>query len=187
MPALSASADLIKTGVAASHATGALADVVGRGAVETATDATAVRSIMKLASGADATAFDRTLEGLSSTGFEQVVANALKRQGFEQVVRTGGAGDLGADVFARIPDTGGRLIAQVKHYAPDGRPITSPDIQRFVGAIHIHDAERGVYVTSSRFTAEARALAADQHIALIDGSTLKDFLQARDGAALLSA
>src|SRR5262249_46391706 len=151
--------DVIKTGVAASHDAGALANVVGRGAVEAAGDASAVRSLMRLAQGTNVTAFDKTLQSLSSTGFEQVVANALKRQGFEQVVRTGGAGDLGADVFARIPETGGRLIAQVKHYAQGGRPITSPDIQQFVGSIHIHDAERGVFVTSSRFTAEARALA----------------------------
>jgi restriction endonuclease Mrr len=50
--------------------------------------------------------------------------------------------------------------------------VGSAEIQRFIGAIQIHNADRGMIVTTSRFTREASNIATDHRIDLVDGRTL---------------
>jgi restriction system protein len=120
----------------------------------------------------------RTLGRLISgtpTEFEETVADLLREQGFRGVRRTGGAGDLTADIVAR--DRAGRLVVvQCKRYAP-GKPIGSKDLQTFIGMQRVHhEADYGLYVTTSTYTAPARALADRHGITLVDGADLTEVL-----------
>lgn len=85
--------------------------------------------------------------------------------------RVGGSGDLNADVTARDPQ-GRSVVVQCKRYAVGNR-IGSPAIQTFIGMAHVHHkAERGIFVTTSSYTDDARALARQHGLTLWDGSDL---------------
>jgi restriction system protein len=61
----------------------------------------------------------------------------------------------------------------VKRYAPD-RTVGRPDIQAFVGALHGAQADRGIFVTTSRFSSDATDYAdrVNARLVLIDGNAL---------------
>lgn len=48
-----------------------------------------------------------------------------------------------------------KIYLQAKRYAGGGT-VGRPDIQAFVGALHGQQASRGVFITTSRFSSEAR-------------------------------
>jgi restriction system protein len=66
-----------------------------------------------------------------------------------------------------------RIYIQAKRYRPD-RPISRPDVQSFVGALQGQQANRGVFITTSSFTREAREYVErlTQRVVLIDGTQL---------------
>lgn len=107
----------------------------------------------------------------SPTEFEETVARLMKAQGFRGVRRTGGAGDLAADVVA-VDRAGRTVVVQCKRYQP-GRTVGSKELQTFIGMQRIHhEADYGLYVTTSTFTRPARDLAERHGITLIDGVAL---------------
>jgi len=110
-------------------------------------------------------------DGLTGAQFEHWLADLLRRSGFTQVVVSGGAGDLGADVVARAPDL--RLVVvQCKRYAADRR-VGSPEVQRFAGtARQLHGADIAVIVTTATFTRPAETTAARLGIRLVDREML---------------
>ena len=116
----------------------------------------------------------RTLGRLISgtpTEFEETVARMMRSQGFRGVRRTGGAGDLTADVVAT--DRAGRtVVVQCKRYQPS-KAVGSKELQTFIGMQRIHhQADYGLYVTTSSFTRPARELAEQHGITLVDGIAL---------------
>jgi len=67
-----------------------------------------------------------------------------------------------------------RIYLQAKRWAAS-QPVRSPDINGFIGALARKGATRGVFVTTSRYTEDAKAAAAEvrnQHVKLIDGTEL---------------
>lgn len=130
---------------------------------------------------------ERTLDGLlalSPAEFETAVARMMRRSGFRDVSVVGGAGDLAADIVARSRD-GGHVVVQCKRKAP-GHRVGSAEMQMFIGMAHVHHgAARGMYVTTSSFTAPAVELADEHEILLVDGVALADIACGRrriDGA-----
>jgi restriction endonuclease Mrr len=113
---------------------------------------------------------------ISPTEFEELVGALLWRMGYSDVRRVGGAGDLNVDLWCR--DINQRLIAvQCKRYL-SGQSVGSPAIQTFIGMIYRHHgAARGIFVTTSRFTSDAEALAATNNIMLINGERLTELLR----------
>jgi restriction endonuclease Mrr len=103
--------------------------------------------------------------------FEDLTVGLLASIGYQSVRRTGGSGDLGADIVCR--DQQGRsTIVQCKRYAP-GSTIGTPVIQTFIGMMQVHHrADRGVFVTTVGFSQPAVDLARQHGIALIDGGSL---------------
>ena len=65
------------------------------------------------------------------------------------------------------------IYVQAKRYRAD-RAVGRPDIQEFVGALHGQQADRGVFITTSRFTTDARDYAdrVSARVVLIDGDYL---------------
>jgi len=112
-----------------------------------------------------------SLLALSPPRFEEYVGELLRSAGYRDVRQVGGAGDLGADLICR--DRKGRSVAvQCKRYAPGVR-VGSREVQTFIGMMHVHhQAERGIFVTTSTLTAPAARLAAEHKLEVIDGPAL---------------
>ncbi|WP_327064474.1 restriction endonuclease [Kitasatospora sp. NBC_01302] len=108
-----------------------------------------------------------TVWAMDDRQFEDHVAALCRRDGCSSVQRVGGAGDLGADVTATLPD-GRRLVIQCKRYAPH-RSVGSRDIQLFNGTARLeHHADVPLFVASCVFTKPARTFAAKHRLTLID-------------------
>jgi restriction system protein len=112
-----------------------------------------------------------SLLALTPSQFEAAVGDLLRDQGFRDMKHVGRAGDLAADLRCR--DGKGRsVVVQCKRYAPGVR-VGSADVQAFIGMVTVHhQAERGIFVTTSEFTAPAARLAREHGIELIDGRRL---------------
>jgi restriction system protein len=86
----------------------------------------------------------------------------------------GGPGDQGLDGLIRLDLLGLDVVyVQAKRYALDHK-VGRPDIQGFVGALHGAQASRGIFITTSSFSADARIYAerVNARIILIDGPEL---------------
>lgn len=89
------------------------------------------------------------------------------------VEHTGQPGDRGLDGLVRQDALGLDLVGvQAKRY--DENPVQRPALQAFVGALQGAQTNRGVFVTTGRFTAGARQFAQSVavQLVLIDGQEL---------------
>ncbi len=118
---------------------------------------------------------------LSSTGFEDLVIALLARMGYGRagsVERTSASGDAGVDgIISQDPLGLDRIYVQAKRYAED-RTIDRPRIHEFAGALLGKQGDRGVFITTSRFSAGAvqEAERINARIELIDGRRLAELL-----------
>lgn len=90
----------------------------------------------------------------------------------------GRSGDGGIDGVVRQDVLGlDRVYVQAKRYAAD-RAVGRPDLQAFVGALHGQQADRGVFITTSRFSADAVSFVEriSNRIVLIDGRWLAELM-----------
>jgi hypothetical protein len=116
---------------------------------------------------------------LTPDQFELAVGDLLGEIGYAQIRRTGGPGDLGADLVCRDA-AGHRVVVQCKRYAPEKR-VGSQALQTFIGMVTVHHrAQRGIFVTTSEFTGPAIELAREHGILLIDGQALVSLAQGVD-------
>jgi len=86
----------------------------------------------------------------------------------------GKSGDEGLDGVIRQDPLGlDRIYVQAKRYGANSA-VGRPEIQEFVGALHGAQADRGIFITTSRFTAEAITYAdrVAARVVLIDGAAL---------------
>ncbi len=109
---------------------------------------------------------------------ERLVLKLLEAMGYGGVEaiseHLGGPGDEGLDGVIRQDALGLDVVyVQAKRYAVDRR-IGRPDLQAFVGALNGARADRGIFITTSNFTAEARAFVdrVQSRLVLIDGQML---------------
>ena len=118
---------------------------------------------------------------LSPTGFEDLVIALLARMGYGRagsVERTSASGDAGVDgIISQDPLGLDRIYVQAKRYAED-RTIDRPRIHEFAGALLGKQGDRGVFITTSRFSAGAmqEAERINARIELIDGRRLAELL-----------
>ena len=109
--------------------------------------------------------------------FEQLVLDVLRAMGHggtheAALERLGQSGDEGVDGVIREDELGLDLIyVQAKRWQ---NPVGRPEIQKFFGALHGKRANKGVFITTSSFTAEAIAFAdsVTPRIILVDGKEL---------------
>lgn len=86
----------------------------------------------------------------------------------------GRSGDEGLDGVIRQDILGlDRIYVQAKRYSED-RAVGRPDIQAFIGALHGAQADRGIFITTSRFTTDAVEYAdrVASRVVLIEGREL---------------
>ena len=118
--------------------------------------------------------------------FERVVLNLMNAMGYgfggEAACRLTGAGaDEGIDGVIHEDRLGLETIyLQAKRWTD--KIVGRPEIHKFVGALHGLRARKGVFVTTSDFTREAREYASqiDTKIVLIDGRRLADLMILHD-------
>ena len=83
--------------------------------------------------------------------FEEFIAKLFRKMGY-QARRTRSVGDFGADVIAKRGDE--TVLIEVKKYA-QGHNVTPKEVQRTLGAMWKHKADKAVFVTTSDFTIAA--------------------------------
>jgi restriction system protein len=109
--------------------------------------------------------------------FEQLVLDVLRAMGYggtheDAIERLGQSGDESVDGVIREDELGLDLIyVQAKRWQ---NPVGRPEIQRFFGALHGKRASKGVFITTSSFTADAAAYAESvtPRVILVDGKRL---------------
>jgi restriction system protein len=117
------------------------------------------------------------VKAASPSFFERLVVELLVRMGYGGSLRDAGAavgrsGDGGIDGIIKEDRLGLDLIyVQAKRW--DGT-VGRPEIQKFAGALQGHRARKGVFITTSAFSADASDYVSriDSKIVLIDGATL---------------
>jgi restriction system protein len=83
--------------------------------------------------------------------WEELVAGAYDRAGFDQVTLTPRSGDLGRDVIAVKYGIGTvRVIDQVKAYGPN-HLVTADDVRALLGVLQGDKASKGFLTTTSDF------------------------------------
>jgi restriction system protein len=123
----------------------------------------------------------RAALALSPTGFEELVVRLLAAMGFGHagsVERTSATGDAGVDgIISQDPLGLDRIYVQAKRYAVE-QVIDRPKIHNFAGALLGKQGDRGVYITTSKFTSGAKQEAEkiNARIELIDGARLAELL-----------
>ena len=91
---------------------------------------------------------------------------------------TGKTGDDGIDGVINQDVLGvDKIYIQAKRYA-DNHSVTAGDLRNFIGALDMCRAVKGVFVTTSSFTADARNTVkkASKNIVLIDGAQLTQLM-----------
>jgi restriction system protein len=118
---------------------------------------------------------------VSPAGFEQLVVDLLVALGYGgsrkdagQVV--GGGGDEGIDGIIKEDRLGlDTIYVQAKRWQST---VGRPEIQRFAGALQGQRARKGVFITTSSFTADAKSYSSGLQttIVLIDGPMLAQLM-----------
>ena len=113
----------------------------------------------------------------SPTFFEQLVVELLVKMGYggsrrDAGERIGQTGDGGIDGIIKEDKLGlDTIFIQAKRWQGS---VGRPEIQKFVGALQGQRAKKGVFITTSSYTAEAADYATriDTKVVLIDGKQL---------------
>jgi restriction system protein len=132
----------------------------------------------------EALAFDllERVKKCSPPFFERLVLQVLLKMGYGGSLKDAGAalgktGDGGIDGVIREDKLGlNNIYAQAKRWAE--KPVGSPDIDQFAGALSKKKATRGILITTSVFTKDALASLKDysSRIVLIEGVQLTDYM-----------
>ena len=108
---------------------------------------------------------------MNGTDFELVVQRLLKAEGYENVVKIGGAGDLGVDIIASKKKDGKleHYIFQCKRWFAN---VGSDPIQRLYAERNRRSLDYAVCVTTSGYTRDGKKVAKDLDIDIVDGNSL---------------
>ncbi|GAB6083664.1 restriction endonuclease [Desulfuromonas carbonis] len=148
---------------------------------ETATPEEMLESAHQRIRGDLATELLRRVKAEPPAFFERLVVELLVRMGYggsrkEAGRALGRSGDEGIDGIINEDRLGlDTIYLQAKRW--DGT-VGRPEIQKFVGALHGKRARKGVFITTSGYSAEARDYVAhlDPKVVLIDGAELAELM-----------
>lgn len=128
----------------------------------------------------------------SPTFFERLVVELLVKMGYggsrrDAGERIGQSGDGGIDGIIKEDRLGlDTIFIQAKRWQGS---VGRPEIQKFVGALQGQRAKKGVFITTSSYTAEAIDYASriDTKVVLIDGQLLANLMMDFDVGVSVSA
>lgn len=115
--------------------------------------------------------------------FERLVVELFKKMGYgvpelESVIHTGKSGDGGIDgEISQDPLGLDMIYIQAKRYQ-EGSGIGRPAVQQFVGSLNERKANKGIFITTSHFSQEAKDYIhrVDVKVVLIDGLKLAELM-----------
>ncbi len=126
------------------------------------------------------------LKKISPAFFERVVVELLVKMGYggsraDAGKAIGRSGDGGIDGIIKEDKLGLDVVyIQAKRW--DSNPVGSPDVMQFAGALQAQRANKGIFITTSRFTDDARSYVSQigSKIVLIDGEQLTSLMIEHD-------
>ena len=120
-----------------------------------------------------------TLARVSPSFFETIVLDLLHRMGYgasrADLQRVGGAGDGGIDGVISLDKLGlEKVYVQAKRWQGT---VGRPEVQGFYGALAGQRANKGVFITTSGYTAQAIDFARSvERVVLVDGQRLVELM-----------
>jgi len=118
----------------------------------------------------------------SPTFFERIVVELLVKMGYggsraDAGKAIGKTGDGGIDGIIK-EDRLGLDVVYIQAKRWDNNPVGRPDVMQFAGALQAQKATKGIFITASRFTADARDYVSQigSKIVLIDGEQLTNLM-----------
>ncbi len=126
------------------------------------------------------------LKQTSPAFFERVVIELLVKMGYggsraDAGKAIGKSGDGGIDGIIKEDKLGLDIVyVQAKRW--DNTPVGRPEVMQFAGALQAQRAKKGIFITTSRFTDEARKYVSqiESKIVLIDGEQLTNLMIEND-------
>jgi restriction system protein len=121
------------------------------------------------------------VKGSSPAFFEQLVVDLLVKMGYggsykDAARAVGRSGDEGIDGIIKEDRLGlDVLYVQAKKWE---NPVRRPEVQAFAGSLEGQRARKGVFITTSRYTPDAREYVSkiEKRIVLIDGEELAELM-----------
>ncbi len=118
----------------------------------------------------------------SPSFFEKLVVNLSVAMGYGGSFKDAGkaigrSGDEGVDGLIKQDRLGlDTVYVQAKRW--DKQTVGSPELQKFVGGLEGHHANKGVFITTSRFSDEAKRCLekVTKKVVLIDGEQLAELM-----------
>jgi restriction system protein len=129
----------------------------------------------------------------SPSFFERVVVELLVKMGYggsraDAGKAIGKTGDGGIDGIIKEDKLGLDIVyIQAKRW--ENNPVGRPDVMQFAGALQAQKANKGIFITTSRFTDDARSYVSQigSKIVLIDGEQLTSLMIEHDvGISIVS-
>ncbi|KAA1012626.1 restriction endonuclease [Paraburkholderia panacisoli] len=120
-----------------------------------------------------------TLGSVSPSFFETIVLDLLHRMGYgasrADLQRVGGSGDGGIDGVISLDKLGlEKVYVQAKRWQ---QAVGRPEVQAFYGALAGQRANKGVFITTSAYTAQAIGFAKSvERVVLVDGARLAELM-----------
>lgn len=117
---------------------------------------------------------------LSASGFERLVVKMLLSMGYGNGIEGAGtvtqqSNDGGIDGIIKEDQLGfSNIYIQAKQWSPDAT-VSKPEIQKFVGALQGQQAQKGLFITTAKFSSGAVQYAENLlgvKVVLVDGTTL---------------
>lgn len=133
------------------------------------------------------------LKKISPNFFERVVVDLLVKMGYggsraDAGKAIGKSGDGGIDGIIKEDKLGLDVVyIQAKRW--NNNPVGRPDVMQFAGALQAQKATKGIFITTSRFTDDARSYISQigSKVVLIDGEQLTNLMIEHDvGVSLVS-
>ena len=126
------------------------------------------------------------LKKSSPSFFERIVVELLLKMGYggsraDAGKAIGRTGDGGIDGIIKEDKLGLDVVyIQAKRW--DNSPVGRPQVMQFAGALQAQKATKGIFITTSRFTDDARGYVSriGSKIVLIDGEQLSHFMVDHD-------
>jgi hypothetical protein len=126
------------------------------------------------------------LQQMDPYEFEHFVADLWKRMGWETTVSTASA-DKGVDITARKSRPYEQLLLiQAKRYGPN-TTVGSPDVQQYASLRQqFENVDKVLIVTTNGYSRQAREIADDLNVKLIDGDGLVELIDEYDSLDLVA-
>lgn len=118
----------------------------------------------------------KAMYDISPRQFEELVAQLLSGFGLD-VTLTAQTKDGGRDIIAVSGDPQMTTIVECKRYSPD-RKVGVAELRSLYGVVELEKANKGILVTASRLTEDAKAFVEDRkpRLEAVDAEVLQDWV-----------